>query len=348
MLEVDPPVLVVNTGSTSLKVSLVEASERFTMLDVVPQEAPDVIAVGHRIVFGGRRFVDPVVLDGATLDALDALAEVAPLHNARATAAARSLMDVLPGVPHVAVFDTAFHASLPPEVTTLPVPAKWRAAGVRRYGFHGSSIAWSHERARALAPGHDARVVVCHLGGGCSVTAVHDGRSVDTTMGSSPTDGVPMPSRSGSLDPAVVLQALGRGDAAPDALAHLLATRGGLTAIAGTADIREIEARADAGDDMALLALDIFDRGIAHAIAGMLTALGGLDTLVFTGGIGEGSPRRRGAIAARLAPFGVEVDAEANVREGDRDITAGGARVRVLVITAREDVVIARAARRLA
>jgi acetate kinase len=338
-------VLVVNTGSTGLKVSLVEGDEHVTMLDAVPHEAPDVVAVGHRIVFGGLRFVEPVLLDDATLDVLDALAEVAPLHNARATTAARSLMEVLPDVPHVGVFDTAFHASLPPPVTTLPVPAEWRAAGVRRYGFHGSSVAWSHERARALAPGHDARMVVCHLGGGCSVTAVRDGRSVDTTMGSSPTEGVPMPSRSGSLDPAVVLKALGRDDATPDALARLLATRSGLAAIAGTADIREIEAHADSGDDMALLALDIFDRGIAHAVAGMVTALGGLDAVVFTGGIGEGSPRRRTAIAARLSPFGVEVDAEVNAAEGDRDIAPGEARVRVLVITAREDIVIARAAR---
>jgi acetate kinase len=341
-------VLVVNTGSTGLKVSLVDGNELVTMLDAIPHDAPDVIAVGHRIVFGGRRFVEPVVLDGATLDALDALVAVAPLHNARATAAARSLMDVLPGVPHVAVFDTAFHASLPPEVTTLPVPVEWRAAGMRRYGFHGSSIAWSHERARALAPGHDARVVVCHLGGGCSVTAVRDGRSIDTTMGSSPTEGVPMPSRSGSLDPAVVLHALERGDATPDALARLLATRSGLAAIAGTADMREIEVRADAGDDTALLALDIFDRGVAQAVAGMVAALRGLDAVVFTGGIGEGSPRRRAAIASRLSPFGVEVDEEANAGEGDRDIAAGDARVRVLVITAREDVVIARAARGVA
>ncbi len=342
------PVLVVNTGSTGLKVSLVTGDEHVTSLDDVPGEAPDVVAVGHRIVFGGRRFVDPVVLDDATLDGLDALAEVAPLHNAQATTAARSLMNALPGVPHVAVFDTAFHASLPAEVTTLPVPEEWRTAGARRFGFHGSSVAWSHERACAIAPEHNARIVVCHLGGGCSVTAVRDGRSVDTTMGSSPTEGVPMPSRSGSLDPAVVLQALRRHDATPDAVARVLATNSGLAAIAGVADMREIEAHADAGDDAAALALAIFDRGIAHAVAGMVIALEGLDAIVFTGGIGEGSSPRRAAISLRLSPFGVEVDAEANAAEGDRDIAVRGARVRVLVITAREDVVIARAAREFA
>lgn len=335
-------VLVVNAGSTSLKLSLVgedEAGEAVGSLADVDPAGLDAIA--HRVVHGGPDFRDPVVIDGEVRDTVGRLVELAPLHNAPALRGIEEAEAALPGVPHVAVFDTAFHATIPPEAATYAVPARWREEwGIRRYGFHGLSVQWAAERVPV------SRLVVCHLGGGCSVTAVRDGRSVDTTMGFTPLEGVPMATRPGSVDPGALLHLLHTERLAVDALDRALNHESGLLGLAGTSDVRELEARAEAGDDDALLALAVFTYRVAGAVAAMAAALDGLDALVFTAGIGERAAAVREQVCARLAFLGVEIDAAAN-REAvpDADVSTPGSAVRVAVVHAREDVVAARAAR---
>jgi acetate kinase len=332
-----------------MKLGLVDDDERFTVV-ASPAAAPaDLLGVGHRVVHGGAEFVAPTLLDDEVLGRLEALTELAPLHNGPALAAIRSTMAALPSVPQVAVFDTAFHADLPAEATTYAVPRRWREEwGIRKYGFHGLSVAWSLERAAALLgrPAGELCLVVCHLGGGASATAVAGGRSADTTMGFGPLDGLVMATRSGSLDPEIPLHLVIRRGVPAQEVERLLNRESGLSALAGVSDMREVEARARRGDPDAALALAVYDRRLAAAVAGMLPVLGRLDALVFTGGVGEGSARVRAAAALRLAPLGVNIDRDANeAGTGDRDIAGPETPVRVLVVHAREDVVIARAVR---
>jgi acetate kinase len=332
-------VLVVNAGSTSLKLSAVgedDSSEPVTSLT----EAPTVAAVAHRVVHGGGRFREPVVIDDVVRGELQGLSELAPLHNAPAVAAIDEARRALPSVPHVAVFDTAFHATMPERASTYALPQRWRDEwGVRRYGFHGLSVAWAAERVPV------PRLVVCHLGGGCSVTAVLEGRSVETTMGFSPLEGVPMATRAGSVDPEILLYLQRHGYASADELEHALEHQSGLLGLGGSARAEELEARDDAE---AHLALDVFCYRVAAAVAAVTTALGALDALVFTAGIGEGSAAVRARICARLGFLGVELDLEANGEVvPDADLAAARSPARVWVVRAREDVVAARAARLL-
>jgi acetate kinase len=333
-------VLVVNAGSTSLKLSAVEEDDSAALVASLA-EAPPVDAVAHRIVHGGTRFREPVVIDDAVREELDALTELAPLHNAPALAALDEARRVLPSVPHVGVFDTAFHATLPEEAYTYALPRHWREEwAIRRYGFHGLSVAWATERVPM------PRLVVCHLGGGCSVTAVLDGRSVDTTMGFSPLEGVPMATRPGTIDPEILLYLQRHGAATVDELEHALEHESGLVALGGTARVEELEAR---DDDDARLALAVFCRRVAGAVASAAAALGRLDAVVFTAGIGEGSAPVRAEICRRLRLLGVELDERANTEaEPDADVSTVASAVRVWVVHAREDVVAARAARDVA
>jgi acetate kinase len=330
-------VLVVNAGSTSLKLSAVAEDDSAEAVASLA-EAPAVNAVAHRVVHGGARFREAVVIDDAVRAELDALTELAPLHNGPALAAIDEARQSLPDVPHFAVFDTAFHATLPEAAWTYAVPRRWREEwGIRRYGFHGLSVAWAAERVPV------ARLVVCHLGGGCSVTAVLDGRSVDTTMGFSPLEGVPMATRSGSIDPEILLYLQRHGHASAEELEHALEHESGLLGLAGSARVEELEARDDAA---ARLALEVFCRRVAAAVAALATSLDGLDALVFTAGIGEGSAVVREGVCGRLALLGVQLDAQANSDAvADVDVAAAGTVVRVWVLHAREDVVAARAAR---
>lgn len=308
-------VLVVNAGSTSLKLTVVRSDDRSTPVRSL-DEAPPADAVAHRIVHGGARFRRPVLVDDAVAESLDGLVELAPLHMTPALDALRRARRARPGVPHVAVFDTAFHATMPERATTFAFPERWRALGLRRYGFHGLSVEWAAEQVPA------ARLVVCHLGGGCSVTAVRDGRSVDTTMGFTPLEGVPMGTRPGSVDAGALLYLLRHGvtlDELDEALEH----ESGLRGLAGTDDVEALLASDDRG---ARLALGVFAYRIAQAVAGMAAALGGVDALVFTGGIGEHAAPVREAIVSQLAFL------------GDFDVQ---------VVDAREDVVAARYARAL-
>ncbi|HSD81604.1 MAG TPA: acetate kinase, partial [Solirubrobacteraceae bacterium] len=260
-------------------------------------------------------------------------------------AALQAVSRVLPEVPAVACFDTAFHATLPAEASTYAVPRDWwRRLHVRRYGFHGLSHAYAARRAAELLGVDGARrLVTCHLGAGASLTAVLDGRSVDTTMGFTPLEGLVMATRSGSVDPGLLLWLLDREDVDLAGLQRALVHESGLLALAGTADMREVLAR---DDDRARLALDVYLHRLRAGIGAMAAALGGLDALVFTGGVGERAAPVRAAAAAGLGFLGVGVDVEVNAdAEPDADVSAPGARVRTLVLAAREDLEIARQVR---
>jgi acetate kinase len=355
-------VLVVNAGSSSLKHALVDTAndavltrgeERWdpdaspgrhaTALRAVIADAGDQAeAVGHRVVHGGRRFIGPACVDAGARAAIAALAPLAPLHTRAALEGIDAVAAALPRAPQVASFDTAFHRTLPAEAATYALPREWTERfELRRYGFHGLNVEWCTEQARRMLGAQRCRLlVVCHLGSGCSVSAVLEGRSVDTTMGFTPLDGVPMATRSGSLDPGLLLHLLARGiehDELDDALNH----RSGLLGLAGLAGIREVEGAATAGDERAQLAFDVLVRGVSGAVAAMTTSLRGLDSLVFTAGAGERSAQLRSAICARLGQVGVLLDEAANARHAER-IAAAGERVAVLVVPAGEEIVIAR------
>jgi acetate kinase len=262
--------------------------------------------VGHRVVHGGSSFRKPVVVDDGVKRAIAELSAIAPLHNTPALAAIEEAMRAVPDAPHVAVFDTAFHAAIPAEAATYALPGRWRDEwGIRRYGFHGLAVEWVAEQVPAK------RLVVCHLGGGCSVTAVLDGRSVDTTMGFSPLEGVPMATRSGSVDPGVLIYLLRERGLSVASLDRALEHESGLAALGGLDDA---------------LGFRVFTYRVGQAAAAMAAALGGLDALAFSGGIGENRGDVREAVAERLRFIG--------------DFS-------VEVVPAQEDVVIARAVRAL-
>jgi acetate kinase len=336
---VEQRVLVVNAGSTSLKLSVVSEDGSSDPVASIADAAHDVAAVAHRVVHGGPRFREPVVVDDAIESELRALAELAPLHNGPAIAAMDDARRVLPAVPHVAVFDTAFHATLPAEAWAYAVPRRWREEwGIRRYGFHGLSVQWAAEQVAV------PRLVVCHLGGGCSVTAVRDGRSVDTTMGYSPLDGVPMATRSGSIDPEIPRHLLRAQLLRLEELEHALEHESGLLGLSGVSG--SVEELQGSDDPSSRLALAVFSHRVAGAVAAMAASLGGLDALVFTAGIGENSAPVRADVCGRLGFLGVELDPDRNESaRPDAEIAAQGAPARVVVLRAREDVVAARAAR---
>jgi len=293
-------VLTVNAGSTSLKLCLVEGESSRPVDGFVPADA-----VGHRVVHGGMKYVEPVLIDDEVEQAIDELSRIAPLHNTPALRAIREARAALPDVPHVAVFDTAFHATIPPEASTYAIPERWRDWGVRRYGFHGIAVQSVVSQLDA------ARIVACHLGGGCSVTAVLDGRSVDTTMGFTPLEGVPMATRSGSVDPGALIYLLRERGLTIDDLDGALEHESGLAALGGLDEP---------------LGFSVYTYRIAGAVARMAMALRGLDVLTFSGGVGENRPDVRAAIVERLLFLG---------------------HFSVEVVVAREDLVIADAVRDL-
>jgi acetate kinase len=366
-----PDVLVVNAGSSSLKVGrrpsgaavLVErigepgqAADHFEAMQQAKQRltaiagaAPldGVVVVAHRMVHGGERYTHPTIVDDAVVADLEALVPLAPLHNPANLAALRAARAALPDVPHVAVFDTAFHATMPPHAYRYAVPESWyRDHGVRRYGFHGPSHDGVTQRAAALLgrPREALRIVSLHLGNGASAAAVDRGRSVETTMGFTPIDGLIMGTRSGSLDPGVLLHLLRLGYPAEE-LDRALNRASGLLGLSGRSnDVRDLRAAEDAGDERAALALHAFAYRTRLAIGSLAFAMGGLDAIVFTGGIGEHDPRTRWAVLEGLEAFGIELDAEANEAHAPR-IDRGGA-VAVLVVPTDEEGVMADAALR--
>lgn len=357
-------VLVVNAGSSSLKLRLLDESRQLVRkLDlsvggsgIDAKELADGIrswpkpdAVGHRIVHGGTRFTGPVRVDSKVEQALRDLTDLAPLHQPKSLAAYDAVSALLHDVPAVACFDTAFHAAMPPAAATYAVPKRWREQyGVRRYGFHGLSHRYASRRAAEMLdrPPQGLRIVTCHLGAGASLAAVVDGRSVDTTMGFTPLEGLVMATRSGSVDPGLVLWLQEHEKLGTREIAVALEKQSGLLALAGTADMREVERRAAAGDDAARLAFDAFMHRLVTGVGAMAAAAGGLDALVFTGGIGEHSAGVRQAASDRLAHLGVQIDPSANAAaHGDADIGRPRAATRALVIESREDLEIDRETR---
>ena len=367
-------VLVLNPGSSTLKAVVLEppssdglgavtielgddasrsAGRRAavrTALDRLADEGIDpgtIEAVGVRVVHGGSRFLGPVLVDDAVLDQIAALADFAPLHNPIAVETIRAAGAALPGIPRVAAFDTAFHASLAAEAYRYAVPERWFTDwGVRRYGFHGLSVAWSVRRSSDLlaVPADRLRLVVAHLGSGCSVTAVDGGRSVDTTMGMTPLEGLVMGTRTGSLDPGILIRLLRARRLTVEELAAALDHESGMLGLSSrSSDVRVLLAAEAGGDERARLALAVFVLRAAAAIAAATTTLPGLDAVVFTGGIGEHSGPIRSRIVRRLAALGLDPLDERESDDDDDGILGSGHGPAVLRIAAREDIVIAEA-----
>ncbi len=359
-------VLALNAGSSSLKLSLVDegdtvvADREFevaegrldeSQLASAVHDMTGIEAIGHRIVHGGPRFTRSVRLDGDVIKYLVTITDLAPLHLPAALAGIYAVRELLPRVPGVACLDTAFHSRMPEAASTYAIPDEWRLRyGIRRYGFHGFSHAYASRRAAEMlerSP-HGLRVVTCHLGSGASLAAVRGGRSVDTTMGFTPLEGLVMATRSGTVDPGALLYLERHVGLSEPQLTEALDRNGGLLALAGTGDMREILRRIADGDDAAELAFDVYIHRLRALIAAMAAAMNGLDVLAFTGGVGENAAPVRAAAAAGLKFLGVEIGPTLNASlDPDCDISAPGATVPTLVIKARENVEVAREVRRV-
>ena len=352
--------LVVNAGSSSLKLSVLDG-ERLCAAHELPAPgdestpnrwrrrsaawAPSTRS-GIESSTAGRRYVDPVRISDEVVAGLRELCDLAPLHQAKSLSALSAVGSARPGCPAVACFDTAFHATISPGAATYALPRSWRERwGLRRFGFHGLSHAYASRRAAELVerPLEELRIVTCHLGAGASLAAVKSGRSVDTTMGFTPLEGLAMATRSGSVDPGLLLWLLERTELGEQQMAYALEHESGMLALAGSADMREIIDAAGRGDPDAELALEVYVHRLRAGIAAMAAAMGGVDVVVWTGGVGEHAPTIRAAAADGLAFLGLQIDEEhsRNVA-GDLDVTGPEAAVRALVVTAREDLEIAR------
>lgn len=357
-------ILVVNAGSSSLKLRVLDADDTLVASADLPalRGATDtatvgegidgfgeISAIGHRIVHGGTRYREAVLLDDEVEDDLLALTDLAPLHQPKSLAALAVLKAVRPDVPAVACFDTAFHSDMPDTATTYAIPLEWRKRwALRKFGFHGLSHAYASRRAAEMVgrPIDELRIVTCHLGAGASLAAIQGGRSVDTTMGFTPLDGLVMATRSGSIDPGLVLWLEEHVRMPPAELATTLEHRSGLLGLAGTADMRAILAAEASGDEAATLAIGVYLHRLRASVAAMVAALGGLDVVVFTGGVGENAPAIRARLAADLGYLGVAVDPDVNdAARGDAEISGAGATVQTLLIVAREDLEVVRQVR---
>jgi acetate kinase len=310
------------------------------------KDKSEIEAVGHRIVNGGAEYAQPVRIEAAVKSAIEKMVVFAPLHNRVELEGIRLIEEVFGLVPQVAVFDTGFHRKMPDAAAIYPGPYAWAERGIRRFGFHGINHQYCAERAaqllgRAL---RELRLVSCHLGNGCSLAAIRDGHSVDTTMGFTPLEGLMMGTRSGSVDPGILTYLIREQKLAGEQLDDLLNKKSGLLGISGvSSDMREIVAAMKKGNARAKLAFDIFVYRLRAGIAAMFVALGGVDALIFTAGIGENSPEVRTASCAGLEFLGVQLDAAKDAASrGDEEISARGSKVRVLVLKAQEDWAIAK------
>jgi len=359
-------ILVVNAGSSSLKLRVLDDSDHLVASAdlAAPKGEPDtaatrdalgdmpgVEAVGHRIVHGGTQFTGPARIDDSVVARLRALSDLAPLHQPKSLSALEAVSNALPGTPAVACFDTAFHADLPPAAATYAIPPQWRKRwALRRYGFHGLSHAYAARRTAELLGVElgELRIVTCHLGAGASLAAVQGGRSVDTTMGFTPLEGLVMATRSGSLDPGLVLWLQEHAETPPAELAATFEHRSGLLGLAGTSDMRSVISNAQQGDPDASIALDVYLHRLRGAVASMAAAMRGMDCLTFTGGVGENSPEIREGAASGLAFLGVLIDPRRNTSvAGDREISSPESTVHVVVVAAREDLQIAKEVRQV-
>ena len=384
-------VLVINTGSSSLKYRVVDPAdgswtarglverigeresrlvhevagdERIETVQELPDHAAaletmlaalagsgismdDLLAVGHRIVQGGAEFSDSVIVDDAVEAAIDALSPLAPLHNPASVLGIRELRRLLPNVPHVAVFDTAFHSTMPPEAYTYAIPVDVaRENDIRRYGFHGTSYRYVTRRSAALlgVPQGDVNLIICHLGNGASMAAIKGGVSVDTTMGLTPLQGLVMGTRSGDIDPAAVFHLVRHGGMSLDEVDALLNRQSGLKGLAGDQDMREVRRRAGEGDASARAALDVYAYRIRSYVGAYLAVVPGVQALVFTAGIGENDAALRREVCDPLRHLGFHLDPELNDAPSPepRCVDDGTGLVRILVVPTDEEAEIAR------
>ena len=386
-------VLVINTGSSSLKYQLVDAeTERWVAKGLVERigegesrlvheardsapvevlaDLPDhksalelvlatfaevgpslssLVAVGHRAVHGATDYREPVVIDAMVEGTIEELIPLAPLHNPAGLLGMRELRRLMPDVPQVAVFDTAFHASMPPEAFTYAIPADLAAQyRIRKYGFHGTSYRYVTRKAAEFlgVPADEVNLIICHLGNGASMAAVRNGLSVDTTMGLTPLQGLVMGTRSGDIDPAIVFHLVREAGMSLDEVDRVLNKDSGLKGLAGEQDMREVRARANAGDEAARQALDVYEYRIRSYIGAYLAVVPGVHALVFTAGIGEHDADLRWEVCEPLGHLGIEIDAELNAAPsgGIRALDDGRSDIRVLVIPTNEEAEIARQA----
>ena len=361
-------VLSLNCGSSSLRWGLFEVSEerelaagkfeeihdptaawlraREALDELSAEQRPD--AVGHRVVHGGERFTSAVKIDEVVVSAIEAQIPLAPAHNPSCLLGIREAQRIFPDIPHIAVFDTAFHQSMPPEAYLYALPyGLFEHDRIRRYGFHGTSHRFAAERAAQLLdmPRTAFTGITCHLGNGCSIAAVKDGRSVDTSMGMTPLEGLMMGTRSGDVDPAVVLELAARPNSGPEAVAAMLNRESGLLGVSGvSSDLRQVEAAASEGNERAQLAIDLFAHRVRRGIGAALAVLGGADAVVFTGGIGEYGVAMRHRILAGLSGLGMKLDGRANRECLGRDgrISISNSPISLFVVSAREEWLIAR------
>ena len=359
-------VIILNAGSSSLKASLlgpgdsVDSALELEAWDGSPDHGeltkfltaagPRASVVAHRVVHGGSVFSRAVLIDDKVIDAISGLTDLAPLHQPRALAGIEAGRRLLPGLPAVACFDTAFHAAMPDAAARYALPAAWTTRfGLRRFGFHGLSHAYASRRAAQLLRREPAglRLVTCHLGAGASLAAVLGGRSVDTTMGFTPLEGLVMATRSGSVDPGLIVWLLQHGHLGVSEVSAGLEKESGLAGLSGvpSGDMREVLSAAASGSPAAVLAMEVYLHRLRREIAAMAAALNGLDAVVFTGGIGENSSQVRAATAAGLEFLGVRLDPDRNQATADAIISTEDSPAAALVITAREDIEMARQAR---
>ncbi|WP_343449064.1 acetate kinase [Micromonospora oryzae] len=368
-------VLVLNCGSSSVKYRLYDGDEvlakgtvervgepgggpadhETAVREILDRLGPDglagLTAVGHRVVHGGRRFTEPVLVDDAVFAAIEELVPLAPLHNPANLAGIRVAREALPGVPQVAVFDTAFHHTLPEAAATYAIDRDTaRRYDIRRYGFHGTSHAYVSRRTAELLgrPYDELNTITLHLGNGASACAVQGGRSVATSMGMSPLEGLVMGTRSGDLDPTIVFHLRREAGMGVDEIDDLLNHRSGLLGLAGVNDMREVLARRAAGDPAAALAFDVYTRRITGYVGAYYALLGRVDAVTFTAGVGEHAAPVRAAALAGLERLGIAVDPARNDGSGDRVISPAGAEVAVCVVGTDEERGIAREARAVA
>lgn len=327
---------------------LLDALLRLNIVD----RLEDIKGIGHRVVHGGELFTDSVLIDDDVMERIERLNDLAPLHNPANVDGIKAFRDVLPDVPMVAVFDTAFHQTMEEEAYLYPVPYSWYTDyKVRRYGFHGTSHRYVAERAIELLgkPKEETRLITCHIGSGCSITAIKGGRSIDTSMGFTPLAGVMMGTRSGDIDPSIIPYMMEQTNLSIQDVIQALNKDSGLQGISGiSSDMRDILESMKANDERAIRAFNLFVKRICDFIGSYFIELGGLDAIVFTAGIGENSAETREAIVRRLGALGIELDPEANqIRGKEAVISTPDSKVKVFVIPTNEEIVIARDTMRL-
>ena len=310
----------------------------------------EISAVGHRVVHGGEKFGKPTIVDEESIREIDKMSELAPLHNPPNLEGIRACIRLMPGVPQVAVFDTAFHATMPDYAYTYALPYKYYTDyGVRRYGFHGTSHRYVTRQALRMFEEQgvnpdDSKIITCHLGNGCSMAAVAGGKVVDTSMGMTPAEGLVMGTRSGDLDPAILLYLARQLGASPEQIDNLINKKSGLLGVSGvSSDMRDVETAAKQGNERARLAFEIFCYRIKKYIGAYAAAMGGVDAVVFTGGIGENSATARAKICSGLEFLGLDLDEEKNASmKGPADISKASASGRILLVPTNEERMIAR------